>query len=334
MSELRPEYHEILTQLSSIDWPEYSQYCSIGFGDWLDQRDTSALVSLTLNAYVANLLFLPHDMCSEYLSVAAAAAALRGKIMGGGVRMTALPNGRDGLFRKLADYIESRGGLVERTAYLSEVSIEDGHARGIRLTDGEALTGAAVAVAVPGARVGRYIDPLPDVVRTAAEYQSQLTLIDSFVATRLGEPVVTVRAMGYYSDFEGACIQAFHPIHLSSPMTVPAGDQLLVTQHYRSASDERDAEQLLIDQNEATERIFPGFEKVSIESDAWQENRYSLAAQAYGPKVPRTVEDITGLWFVGEGSEPAAGLLGGEAGAATGLSGADDIARLFTHLGS
>jgi phytoene dehydrogenase-like protein len=280
-----------------------------------------------LNAYIANLLFMPHDMCSEHLSVAAAVAALRAKSLGGGLRLSVVPNARDGLYRQLADYIESKGGLVERTEYLAGVIIESDRARGVHLTNGEVLTAAAVAVAVPGARVGQYLNALPDVVRSAVDHQSHLTLTDSFVATRLSEPVVSIGALSYVSDTLGACVQAMHPIHRNSPAAALSGEQLLVTQQYWAAAEEREESVLVADQNEATERIFPGFEKVTTESRAWQEKRYSAAAQAHGPKLPRTVEDIAGLWFVGEGSEPGVGLLGSEAGAASGLDGANQIVR-------
>jgi hypothetical protein len=329
VSEVRSEYHGVLTELLSIELPELGAHFSVGFSDWLDHRGASPLVGLTLNAYVANLLFLPHDLCSEHLSVAAAVAALRGKCLGGGHRMSALPNAREGLFERFAGYIESKGGHVERSSFLAGVQLGEGPTHGVRLTSGEVLTAEMVAVAVPGARLGRYLDPLPDSVHTAVKYQSELTLMDSFIATRLGEPVAYTRAMSYLADTQAECIQVMHPMHLVAPGAVPPGEQLVVTQSYRSAHDDGATAELVAAQNAATERIFPGFAHATIETDAWQVPRHSLAALAHGPKIPRTIDGVAGLCFIGEGSDPAEGLLGAEAGAATGLAGAEDLMQLL-----
>jgi hypothetical protein len=74
----------------------------------------------------------------------------------------------------------------------------------------------------------------------------------------------------------------------------------------------------MIDLNE---ELYPGFKAAIVDVVKDSHKHHWLSPLHVGPKLPRTIDSVTGLWFVGDGSTPV-GAVYSEAATSAGVLGA------------
>jgi hypothetical protein len=117
------------------------------------------------------------------------------------------------------------------------------------------------------------------------------------------------------------------PLQGVAPWLTPPGTQLLLS--HKVLTPERLAEiggedALFADLAEIDEELYPGFKDASGARSVQTHTHHWLSPVSIGPKLPRSIESVQGLWFVGDGSSPCAGIWM-EAAASCGILGARAI---------
>src|SRR5262249_47960438 len=135
--------------------------------------------------------------------------------------------------------------------------------------------------------------------------------------------------------FDNTTMSIYHwlwPLTGVAPWTTEPGKQLVGTHMAYSAEDAAAAggpDAIYAGLLERTEEIVPGFKTAVIDSVSHQSVSGASAwtsPTTIGPKIPRRVDSVGGLWFVGDGSEGCRGLFS-EAAASCGILGARAISE-------
>ena len=158
---------------------------------------------------------------------------------------------------------------------------------------------------------------------------SSLDMVDFYTYTALSRPVASNRpAFLGFLDEVGTPIAFSWPMQAVAPWTTQPGQQLIVaTSAYspKKLAALGGADGAYARLNDIHEAYFPGFNDATIEQKTQSHSHLWYDQLAAGPKVPRTIESVRNLWFVGEGSTPIHGV-GFEAAASAGILGARGIA--------
>jgi hypothetical protein len=271
------------------------------------------------------------EIAAEHVSVFGAFGMLRGIVCGETPALSVKPDCWTGLFVPMGQAIERHGGTVLRGRKVSQVVVESGRAVGVALQDGTELRAKAVALATGTSRVGALLPEMPDAVRTAVEYSAQLVHNDVCVFTVLNKPLVSIRGFTLAADEGGSALAFLFPMHNLAPWSTQPGKQFLISQKFFVPKDfeaiggAEPAAQQIISLNE---ELFPGLKEATEAIDIQQHKHHWLGPLVYGPKLPRTTDEIPGLWFVGDGSGPVVGIAM-DAAAGAGVHGARQIAADF-----
>jgi phytoene dehydrogenase-like protein len=295
-------------------------------GEWLDKQGATEFGKHLLLMLSAQMTMDTMESTVERTSVFGVFGILRTYLTGEGGFPVLYPDNREGLCVPIAHAIEQRGGSVWRKQRVTQILIEDGTARGVVLRDGTEVRAPQVAIATGNSRLRAILDPLP------AELEEPLTThcetADFFTYTTLDQPVAgNLQAVTGILGADGSNIGWLWPQHAISPWTTKPGEQLLVActctttaELAEPGSKERLTQQL----NDLQEAYFPGFKDATSSQESASHGHLWYDQIAITKKVPRTIDSIRNLWFVGEGSAHSAGI-GFEAAASAGVQGALSI---------
>jgi phytoene dehydrogenase-like protein len=276
--------------------------------------------------------YLGSDVVRDQLSAYACLGMIRAYLCGESELWAIEPNARDGLCIPIARAIEQQGGAVWRGRRVTKVITEGRQGGTVILEDGTEVSAPAIAMAGGNHRMGALLDVLPPAVEECLRYEAEespVPQLEEFaIFARLDKPVdVEPRMFSFIVSPDLTSLHATWSTDAVAPWTVDPGTYCLVTETVLTPDQiaqrgGRDA--VFAAMPDATEELHPGykdavFAEVNTRYPTWQ------TPFRCGPKMPRTVEDVRGLYFVGEGSAPTCGLYM-EGSASAGILGARTIA--------
>ena len=330
-SATRQNLEKVLEAGLMIPYQELMEMSNIPMGEWLAQQGADELASKVILALCGQMNDLTVDLSSRYQSVLGGIGLLRILFCGEGVLANIAPNIREGLCVPLARAIEQRGGTVWRGTKVAEILIEDGRAVGVLMEDGRIARSNNVGVAVGNPRIPAILKPLPEEIREPIKHSANIDMQDFNLWYLLNKPVVQPprdrRASGTFDPQTFSVTQVNLVLSGVSPWAVEPGKQIVLG-HTALPLDEiekvggREAiyERILA----LSEEHYPGLTG-AIEKVVRKEykNRW-FNSICIGPKIPRIINAVQGLWFVGDGSSPSAGVWT-ECAASCGVLGARSI---------
>ena len=324
----RNQLERVLEAALSIPFDELKEMHEVRLGDWLDERgaDEQASTLILALAGMANDLRIPR--AREHLSVFGGLGVLRMLLCGEGTLPIVYPNIREGLCIPMADAIERGGGEVRRRAKVSRVVVDSGAVSGIEFADGTHLETSSVAIATGNPRIAELLDPVPDEVRPPLDYSASVDMQDFNQFYLLRKPVAPERVCNVVFDPQSmAMLQGTLSMTGIAPWTTEPGKQLLLG-HAAFTPEEVEAaggpEGVFRTMTERADQQFPGLADALEEVKNVSNRHHWFAPLCVGPKLPRTINSIDGLFFVGDGSRPCAGVWT-EAAASCGILGARDL---------
>ena len=324
---VREPLERILHLGLNIPYPELLELHEKPISDWLAENEAHDLVTLLITALIANLEAISLSDASQY-SVLGVWGALRTWLCGDGSLMVVEPNPRDGLCVPICDAVEQRGGAVRRGARVQRVHTYGGKVCGVELVDGTTFKAPAVAIAAGNPRIPALFDEVPEEAKAAlAVGEGRGGTEDFIIHTVIDRPVITKERFMMLVNPDGSNLQWSAPIH-QYPWTTDPGTQFVVScRTYPDGVADKfgGKDEVLTQVIEVNNQLWPGFADAIVESSVQQHRHHWSTAMLAGPKLPRRVASVEGLWFVNDGSTPVGGLWV-EAAASAGVLGARSIA--------
>jgi phytoene dehydrogenase-like protein len=298
----------------------------VSLGEWLDDVDASDLARLVLEFLAAAIVGLPAEFCRDKLSVFGTFVHIRTYLGGEGIPAIIEPDTQIGFVEPLGERVEALGGRVWRGTHVERVLVEDGRVRGVRMVDGRTAVADQVAMAVGNTRLPALFDALPSELRAPLEKEAAYRHHQLMVLTLLERPVLDLRGYLVLQDPATGSNVWGVPLHETAPWNSPDDRQLVL--QWWGGHAESDPAKVLAYLDEVFEEEFPGW-TAAIGTRACIDRRHHWMNPCYtGPKVPRRSPTIDGLWYVGESTEPVAGIALEQATYA-GYSGALEIAGVL-----
>jgi hypothetical protein len=170
--------------------------------------------------------------------------------------------------------------------------------------------------------------PLPPEAEAALAHTTGIAMQDFSMYFLLNRPVMLER--GVVGVFDPATASITHwnwNLTSSAPWTTEPGKHL-VGSHMAFMTDEmaevggREAAYARLQAR--SEELYPGLLDAGEERATQEHRHHWMSPLSVGPKWPRRAESVKGLWFVGDGSAPSAGIWT-EAAASAGILGARAI---------
>jgi hypothetical protein len=316
----------VLHAALAIPFEELLTMDRVPFAGWLAEQGADELVQFLLLTFAGNVALLTADEAREHLSVFGALGPLRTMLCGEGILCVVAPDAREGIAIPVAAEIERRGGAVWRGRRVDRVLIEDGRVGGVRLVDGTEVRAPVVAVAVGNPRIPALFDELPDELEAPLAYKAGTDRREFCTFTVLDRPVVPPRGGRYLAvlNTDFTFLQWDWPLHEIAPWSTREGQQFLVSERLlpQPAVDAFGGPDAVYDDMIAlNEELYPGFRDAIVDMVKDQHKHHWLSPLHVGPKLPRTVDSVAGLWFVGDGSTPIGGVYS-EAATSAGILGA------------
>jgi hypothetical protein len=184
-----------------------------------------------------------------------------------------------------------------------------------------------VAIAAGNPRIPALLDPLPPELDEPLAYTKSIAVQDFNLFVLLDKPVVPPKITGLFDHQTRSITQLNWSMTDAAPWTTEPGKQIMGV-HTAMPHDEVAAlggpEVVYAAMRARSEEMYPGLGE-HIQRTAQQSHRHHwLSPITIGPKIPRTVPSVDGLWFVGDGSAPTGGIWT-EAAASCGILGARAI---------
>jgi hypothetical protein len=329
------EFEKVLDAALTIPHEELWKMEDVPVGEWLDGQGCSDMVAMLIQVMLATFTLIEFEAISERVSMFGAFGMLRTYLNGDGVIPVIHPDNREGLAFPLARAIEQRGGEIWRGRKVDHVITDGGVATGVVLIDGTEVHAPAVAVAVGNPRIPKIFDALPPELE--APLAAGFGMVDFYTYTTLDRPVASNRPnlTGFLSN-TGMPFGFSWPMQAIAPWTTQPGQQLIIATSAYSPKDLAalgGPEAAYAKLNAVHELYFPGFSDAIVEQATQSHTHLWYDQLSAGPKVPRTIDSVRNLWFVGEGSTPIRGV-GFEAAASAGILGARSIASASLEAGA
>jgi phytoene dehydrogenase-like protein len=227
----------------------------------------------------------------------------------------AFPDIRDGLCIPLAQAVEQRGGEVWRGQRVQQILVEDDQVGGIVLADGREVRSSMVAVATGNSRIPNLFESLPAELEAPLAYSARHATEDFCTFAVLDRPVVPSqqdRSFLFVTGGNGSAIQVSWPLHAAAPWTTEPGTQFVLAQSFfrdRAAVEAAGGEAAIYaSMHTINEELYPGYQAAMIDSATQRHQHHWVTPCTVGPKLPRTIPSVRGLWFVGDGSVPTNGV--------------------------
>ena len=327
LDEVREPLERILHRGLTIPFPELLALHEKPITDWLAENDAHPVITLLITALIANLEAIPMEDAARY-SVLGVWGALRTWLCGDGSLVVVEPNPRDGLCVPICDAVEQRGGVVRRSSRVRRVHTDGGKIGAVELVDGTTFEAPAVAIATGNPRIPALFDTLPPEAEAPLQAGEGRSATEDFIIhTVVDKPVVTKERFMMLVNPDGSNLQWSTPIHQYQWTTDPDTHFVVTCRTYPAGVADKlgGVDEVVRQAIEVNNQLWPGFADAIIESSIQQHRHHWCTAMLAGPKLPRRVESVEGLWFVNDGSTPIGGLYV-EAAASAGILGARAIA--------
>ena len=301
--------------------------------EWLEDQGANEMVTYIYLMIGAQMMEITLEETREHVSILGTLSYLRAFLCGDVILPVAYPDAREGLAIPIAKEVERRGGEVWRGRKVAKVIIENDRACGVVFQDGTEVRGRNVALATATKRLSSLLDPLPPELEAPVAYCGKTATQDFTMYTLLDKPVLR-NDRNYLGvlDTMGNNLIFSWPCHIMAPWGVEPGKQLLGSQVVMSTKKVPDlvggTEGVYAKMHDINEAYYPGYKEATC-GVATVEHKFNwIDSCLTGPKVPRSVDSVEGLWMVGDGSVPNWGLPGTIDGAAcAGMLGARAIAK-------
>ena len=314
-----------------IPYEDLCQLHDTPIGQWLDQLQAGDFARLVVELLAAAVAGLPQECVGPTFSVFGVFSHIRTYFGGDGYFTVIEPDIRRGLLEPLADRVEQLGGTVWRGTRIDRVIVEDGAARGIRTADGRIAEAAHIALGVGNPRMARFFDDLPKELVAPLAKEAEFLHEQIMIATLLTEPVVDFKDLLFIFDPSTGSNLWFIPLDELAPWNRGNDGRQFCMQWWAGARDgTMDPGQVEKYLDEVCEEEFPGWQR-AIGPRVHVKRPYHWLNPCYtGPKVPRRSPTVSGLWYVGESTEPVGGIATEQATYA-GYTGALAIADELGH---
>jgi glycine/D-amino acid oxidase-like deaminating enzyme len=299
------------------------------FATWLEEHGADAVVTLLLLTFCGQVCLLTAEEAREHLSVFGALCPLRSIFCGEMLLTVIYPDAREGLCIPLADEVERRGGAVWRGRRVARVLTDGAKVTGVRLKDGTEVMADTVAIACGNPRIPALFDELPPEIEAPLAYRAGTDRKELSMFTVLGKPVIPENSAPYLGvlNHDMSFLQWNWSLHKIAPWTTKEGQQFIVTERLltRAAVEEAGGDDAIYDDMiEVNDELYPGYRDAIVTTAKDTHHHHWLSPLHAGPKLPRSVASVEGLWFVGDGSAPVVGWAA-EAAASAGILGARAI---------
>jgi len=333
LSDVAPELDRVLGMGLAIPYRELADMDTVLLLEWLHEQTTDELVINTIMALSNSCVTSTGKFCREHLSLFGGIGGLRSVFCSEAVYGYVYPDNRRGLAIPFAEAIERAGGTVWRGKKVATVSVQDGEVGAVVLADGTEVRAPAVALACSNTRTAQILDAIPPEAQPALSYGLQTLHRDFHAYAVLDNEVLEPGSHAWRGIVspDGSLLSWSFSIH-SMPWHInpeSPGKQFVVAARCLPESE--------LDEHGTSEEIFaglhadmdvynPGYRDATIVVDdrshkaghLWFDNLFA------GPKLPRKVDSVPGLYFVAQGSKPNYGFYM-EAGASAGVLGARQI---------
>jgi hypothetical protein len=318
---------KVLHAALAIPYQELARMDRVPFATWLEQHGADEVVSLLLLTFCGQMSELTLEESREHLSVFGALCPLRGMLCGEMLLAVIAPDAREGLCIPLAREIERRGGEVWRGRRVARVNTDGGRVGSVVLKDGTEISAPAVAIACGNPRIPALFDPLPSEIKAPLAYTVGTDRREFSLFTVVDKPIVPPDEPPYLgvmnSDMTGF-VQWNWFLHKIAPWTTKEGHQFVVAERLLSSTALAEAggeDAVFDDMMAVNEELYPGLKDAVVGSVRDSHHHTWLSPLHVGPKLPRSIPSVEGLWFVGDGSSPVVGWAS-EAAASAGILGA------------
>jgi len=330
--EQRRDLERVLQVGMMIPWEELCLLHDQPIGVWLDDQGAGELTRMVIELLAAVVAGLPRDAVSDTFSVFGIFCHIRTYFAGDGCFTLIEPDPQRGLIEPLGQQVEALGGELWRGVKVDRVLVESGAVTGVQMTDGRVAHAPVVALAAGNTRIPAYFDELPPELGAPLAKEARFKHQQLMVATVLDEPVVdTDENLFIHDPTTGANIWMI-PLHKAEPWQPTDGRQFILQWWGGVSGDTTDPVAYMDD---VFEEEFPGWKRAIGPRRRFDRKHHWLNPCYVGPKVPRRSPGIRGLFYVGESTEPVAGIASEQA-AFAGYDGALTIASELgrTALGS
>lgn len=298
----------------------------LALNDWLDQQGADDVTKMVVRQLGASFSGLSPEHVGTKFSVFGTFVHIRVFISGEGLPAFIEPDAQRGFIEPLATRVEEFGGEVWRRTHVDRIVIQDGRARGVRMADGRSARADIVAIAVGNPRMKAIFPELPAELEGPLRKEAALVQSDLSIVTLLDRPVVDVTSYFMIADPATGQNMWFCPLHAMSPWNSPDDRQLCLIWGAAGEGYQVGEEKLEEYLDYVCEDEFPGWRDAIFAREHISHRHHWMNPCYTGPKVPRRSPSVEGLWYVGEGTAPVAGI-GLEQASYAGYYGALEIAE-------
>ena len=335
IAEMAPQFEKIARAGMAIPHQQLLAMHDIPIAQWLEDQGADDALAAVITSLASVIGELPIGSGAD-MSVFGFWGIVRALVCGESPWLPVVPDSQEGLCMPLADEIERRGGAVWRGHQVASVSTDDGKAGHVVLDDGTEVHARAVAIATGNNRIPAFLDPLPPELEAPMAYNARFSdTADYCVYTLLGEDVVPAERNRFTavlnpSDMSRPFLQYSWPLHATVPWCTEPGKQFVISQRLypsrQDVDDEGGREGVIAKIHDTCEELYPGYHAATEQVGVMSHRHHWAFPFLAGPKLPRSIESVRDLWFVGDGSTPIAGVYF-EAAASAGILGARSIAQ-------
>jgi glycine/D-amino acid oxidase-like deaminating enzyme len=292
---------------------------------WLEELGADDMVLRLFLTFGGSPNGMSIDDSKTFLSVYGGLASLRAMLAGEAFFPMPYPNIREGICIPIADEVERRGGAVWKGQKVKRVLIEDSRAVGVEMADGRKALAPVVAIATGNGRIPALLETIPAEIEEALSISASAAEPELAVFALLDKPVVPAEndreCIGVINPETGYCHWVV-PLHGIAPWLTEPGKQMVASWLRQSADQPLDDDEAALKTAiDLADGVLPGY-RDAIETVAANRRPQDFTAPLLvGPKLPRTIPSVSGLWFVGDGSVPIGGIWS-EGAASCGILGA------------
>jgi hypothetical protein len=338
-TEIFPEVGDIADPLEkiletglAIPYQSLCQMQQVPLAQWLEDQKADDQTSHVMLMLASLTIASTPDFTRKNASVFGAIGGLRQGFCGEAVFGFPYPDIRFGLAVPVAKAIEGHGGAVWRGTRVAKVETHSGRVGNVVLEDGTEVRAPDIAIACGNSRIGSLFETVPPEAEGPLHYSEKFAHRDFQVVQVLDKPVLPADCNRWIGvlKMDATMTQWMGPLHALTPWAIESPKQLMLTGRTIPESEvekEGGPEAILARFDDVNESLFPGYKDAvgAVGVTAHASSHLWFDHVLVGPKLPHRSHSVEGLWFVGEGSAPIAGMWMDSASSA-GMLGARELA--------
>jgi phytoene dehydrogenase-like protein len=333
-SSLGADSERVLTNALAIPYQELAKMDRVSITEWLVDQKADEIMTTLMFMIGGSVYGSTGEFVREHASVYGLIGAMRAFFCAEATFGFVYPDNREGLAIPLGRAIEGHGGTIWRGRKVTHIDISAGRVGSVVLSDGQEVRAPMVALACGNQRIAALLDSPPPEAEPALTYsQESLPHKDFHLFNVMDKPVLPPEFKNWVGvlNTQGDMVSWLHPVHAATPWAVKPGTQL-VTSAVSYPAKEVDSgrygteDDIFARLQKTTESFYPGYQDAIGVTDRFTHKPGHLwyEPMCVGPKLPRSVDSVEGLWFVGEGSTPTCGFFM-EGSASAGILGAREM---------